>query len=210
MDNHFLQLFRKVLLTRDIEFIIAEVMKFIKYRRHATYILRQHDDVIRKRWQLVNQQKGMCERRETFKMAWNQQIVYGRSTGTTQNEIHALNFLAILEIKYTNLPAAERFFLTSSIIYGSTVTSPCYHPFANSCICGFNARTTYVKPAIGKCVTSRPKQRDWPKGKYCAIKCLGRSLRGYANFSLPWGVAWGNAWGKNSENFEIFEKMPEA
>ncbi|KRY63940.1 hypothetical protein T4A_5846 [Trichinella pseudospiralis] len=28
----------------------------------------------------VNQQKEMCERRETFKMAWNQQIVYGRTT----------------------------------------------------------------------------------------------------------------------------------
>ncbi|KRY80451.1 hypothetical protein T4D_4047 [Trichinella pseudospiralis] len=39
---------------------------------------------------------------------------------------------------------------------------------------------------------------------------LGRNLRAYANFFMPWGVAWGNAWGKNSENFEIFEKMPEA
>ncbi|KRY95090.1 hypothetical protein T4C_8494 [Trichinella pseudospiralis] len=28
----------------------------------------------------VNQQKGMCERRKMFKMAWNQQIVYGRTT----------------------------------------------------------------------------------------------------------------------------------
>ncbi|KRY15409.1 hypothetical protein T01_2378 [Trichinella spiralis] len=26
-------------------------------------------------------------------------------------------------------------------------------------------------------------------GKYCAIKCFGRSLREYANFYLPWGIA---------------------
>ncbi|XP_003379773.1 hypothetical protein Tsp_03426, partial [Trichinella spiralis] len=25
--------------------------------------------------------------------------------------------------------------------------------------------------------------------KYCAIKCFGRSLREYANFYLPWGIA---------------------
>ncbi|KRY56725.1 hypothetical protein T4A_10299 [Trichinella pseudospiralis] len=37
-------------------------------------------------------------------------------------------------------------FLSPYSSFSSTVTSPCYHPFANSCICGFNAR---------------PKQRDW-------------------------------------------------
>ncbi|KRY97715.1 hypothetical protein T4B_1562, partial [Trichinella pseudospiralis] len=34
-------------------------------------------------------------------MAWNQQIVYGRTTCSKHNEMHALNFLAILDIKYT-------------------------------------------------------------------------------------------------------------
>ncbi|XP_003379799.1 conserved hypothetical protein, partial [Trichinella spiralis] len=29
--------------------------------------------------------------------------------------------------------------------------------------------------------------------KYCAIKCFRRSLREYANFYLPWGIARGDA-----------------
>ncbi|KRY25264.1 hypothetical protein T03_9879 [Trichinella britovi] len=29
----------------------------------------------------------------------------------------------------------------------------------------------------------------WEPGKYCAIKCFWRTLREYANFYLPWGIA---------------------
>ncbi|KRY65704.1 hypothetical protein T4D_16459 [Trichinella pseudospiralis] len=38
-----------ILLTRDIEFIIAEV----KTEGYLYSVIRQHDDVIRKHWQLI-------------------------------------------------------------------------------------------------------------------------------------------------------------
>ncbi|KRY63616.1 hypothetical protein T4D_15672, partial [Trichinella pseudospiralis] len=47
-------------------FFYVDVFIFIRYVQYITF--------------QVNQQKGMCERRKMFKMAWNQQIVYGRTT----------------------------------------------------------------------------------------------------------------------------------
>ncbi|KRY64187.1 hypothetical protein T4A_11685 [Trichinella pseudospiralis] len=106
-----------------------------------------------------NVQNGM----ESADCLWSHYVqvqVLRRYFVENQNEIHALNFLAILEIKYTFFWFSKTYkqliqvfaevqhdlwvmlvlHFLSRYSFSSTVTSACYHPFADSCICAFNAR----------------------------------------------------------------------
>ncbi|KRX44056.1 hypothetical protein T06_16510 [Trichinella sp. T6] len=49
---------------------------------------------------------------------------------------------------------------------------------------GTEFRKNYLRKCPGRSLKTYPSE-----GKYCAIKCFGRSLREYANFYLPWGIA---------------------
>ncbi|KRY05640.1 hypothetical protein T01_6383 [Trichinella spiralis] len=52
-----------------------------------------------------------------------------------------------------------------------------------------NFRKKYLRECPGHSLKAKENLHIPPEGKYCAIKCFRRSLREYANFYLPWGIA---------------------